>query len=300
MANPIVIRDKLLAEHATLLRSNGPHPVYKLSNGEQVTISKTPGNDITVWAEVRKIKHKLGIVGKDDGEPIPTEVEKDVLVVELAEPVTPTPEPVPTKSAVQIRVDSKVEELETRKRELTEKRTILDREIEGVETEILRMSKVLDLIADPDMADVLSLLVAEKPKRERVISTKSGRQCKYCSAIVGFRWVNRHIQKEHPAEWAKIQNSPPQSITDSGQITEQMVLAATQTFIKDFTVFQVIEVMLNGKKPEQAELSRIRQLTSAAMSRLHTQGKVKQVTAGYGRRPAWWRKVDLTQIGKTK
>lgn len=295
MPDPIELRDKLLRENGVLLRRNGPHPVWKLNNGELVTISKTP-NATSAWTEVTKIRRKLGIREVDMPAATIAHTLKDQLATiedtPVVEPTIETPAADPPKDPLQLLVDNKIAELQQKELELLAEENAVHTKLEGVRTQIAKMAKVIDLVADPDLRDTLLELVTPVKTKNNAKKHYAPVICKICKEPINARWQAKHMAEKHPT------SGNPQSISDAVMVTKQLVLAATQTFNKPFTTRELINLMIGDKKPNQAEQSRISQSVSATLVSLSNDGSVTRVKRGYANIPATWQKIDITKLRK--
>ncbi|MCL5744571.1 MAG: hypothetical protein M1541_11695, partial [Acidobacteria bacterium] len=98
---------------------------------------------------------------------------------------------------------------------------------------------------------------------------------------------------EPPAPQKPGAPAPPDAITERVQVTRQLVLAATQTFLETFTVNDVMSLMVNGRQIDPGERGRVRASIAQAMVTLHERGELVKEQEHFGRRQTIWRKAQL-------
>jgi hypothetical protein len=102
---------------------------------------------------------------------------------------------------------------------------------------------------------------------------------------------------EPPLPAALMPPEPPQHVTERVQVTRQLVLAATQTFDRTFTVNDVMALMTGGRQIDGTERMRVRSSIAQAMMSLHERGELIKEAEGIGKRQTIWRKAVLTSRG---
>lgn len=318
---------RLIAKYGGVGRLDGGHYVYSFPNNpHKLTIASTTVNRESWHRTLAHLKRIVGI------RPMPGDIKptapqqengmstmQEALKHALEEPeattdssdATPTPTDVSeNRSPMRQRIDAKIEVLESRRSDI--QREIDDRraQIAAVETDLEKMAKLLVLCDDPGMEDLLSTLLTEDTKTKSTRATrnvwadKKTLSCPQCGKVIRGNPANlqRHMSSVHraaePAPTTAATAAPPEAITRGVDVNRQLVLACTQTFGdgETFTTRNVIDRMIGGRKIDAAEESRVAVSVSSAMTALSQEGLVKLILRAQGRRPASWRKVDLTHL----
>ena len=274
------VKEMLREAGATLLRS-GRHLVYRLPNGAQFYMSKTPsdrrGAAHRQLSTLRKLlgeahataalESALEATGIEvtEGPPPPGEE----LTVPLLETVTPDPAPPVPVVHLEPPTPGLRERLEQQiVREEQERDRLL-----GMATEAERRAAILRVLLpladDPDMEP---MLLGAVPR------------------LTPPRVVRPRVQPSPPAPQAIAVpkppphlDAPPDSISDHVAVTKQLVYAAALTFdTKEYTVDDVVDLMMNRAKGHVAdeERRRIRSAIVNNLKSLYAQGYIRQINSG--------------------
>jgi hypothetical protein len=251
--------DRLLEESGAVLVRQNKHLVYRLPNGKNFVVAKTPSDPD------RGAKNSLSDLRRALGAPRTTASQ---------EPTLETQQEAPPERQ-QSRPPEQPEDLSVQGQGST-LRSRLESMIVGEEAaQELLMSEAQQLERRVHMLKAL-LPYVDDPATEAVLQAIASPPHKPPAALLP---------------------EPPQQITERVQVTRQLVFAATQTFEDTFTVNDVADLMTGDRKIEGRERVRVRQAVAQAMITLNDRGELVRVKERSGRRPSTWRKSSWNDVG---
>lgn len=303
--------NRLLKEHKCQLVRNKKHEVWKLPNGHTWVRSSTPSDTDRAHIDLATLKRALGLRKKEStmttmmdamesaGLSQPSRLE-DPLPQEVAPEPPPAPQE-PSKSPMRQRLDAQFAELEDRKKELqVELDTVTARlgaEIAGIDTDMENLLNLMVVLENPAMERTLSMLVTgPAPHRQKVPAPgqeSKMRPCEICGRMVHNKGYHPHL-----THCRKLHGDHPTFIRSGLEVSEQRVLAATQTFSQPFTTADVIALMVGKESLTKSEEVRIKQEVAKRLGALKKVGHVIESQRAWARRPAIWRRVDMTRISR--
>ncbi len=250
--------ERLLAENNAVLVRQNKHLVYRLSNGQTFVMAKTSSDPVrSAKNSLSDLRRALGIA-HPPGREERENVSMQVEAVPVLPPPSPAPEPI-NENTLASRIEAAITVEENNQERLMV-------EAQAVERRVQMLRALLPFAGDPSTEAALKALVPppEPPKAESA-------------------------PQNEPA--------PPQRITERVQVTRELVFAATQTFDCDFTVNDVLALMMNGAEIDGAERTRVRSSIASAMMALLDRGQLCRVSVGIGKRQTVLRKIPLNGHG---
>ena len=259
--------DRMLKNAGAELIREGKHLVYRLPNGHNFVRAKTPSDYRIGQNNLRDLRRAMNIPRAEFNRQLyPEKGERKIVEPQPATMEPVQAKPLPTAMPTVMPEPSAPKPAETYR----------DRLLKVLEQKELHRKALLDEASREESAiAALSLLLDVD------------------DSILGNA-LQSLLPKPAPAPvFRSHEPAPPDFVTDRVHVTQQLVFAATQVTESSFTLDEIVEIMIGGRRVNGDERARIRSCVDTLLRTLVQKGKVLKIRQGKGRMPGLYQKIAI-------